>query len=95
MASTRNAADDASTLDMEGTTVVMLPMSMQSDFVTIIVPATHLCMGIDDRAKFGINNYQMLSFIYYMQHRSVIIILACHLEYLFRTECRTTQSNRT
>ena len=36
MASARNAADDASTIDMEGITVVMLPMSMQSDFVTIL-----------------------------------------------------------
>ena len=93
MASTRNAADDASTLDMEGITVVMLPMSMQSDFVTIIVPATHLCMGVDDRAKFGITTKCYRSYI--MQHRSVIIILECLLEYFFRTECRTTRSNRT
>ena len=64
-ASTRNAAEDASTIDMEGITVVMMLMSMQSDFVTIIVPATHLCMGTDDRAKFDINNHQTLSFIHY------------------------------
>ena len=94
MASTRNAADDASTLDMEGITVVMLPMSMQSDFVTIIiVPATHLCMGVEDRATFGITTKCYRSYI--MQHRSVIIILECLLEYFFRTECRTTQSNGT
>ena len=86
-ASTRNAAEDASTIDMEGITVVMLLMSMQSDFVTIIVPATHLCMGTDDRAKFGINNRQTLSFIYAIP---VIIILDWLLKYFFWTRGENT-----
>ena len=60
MASTRNAADDASTIDMEGITVDVDAIR----FCNNIVPATHLCTGTDDRATFGINNHQMLSFIY-------------------------------